>query len=135
MTATVAQVMTGIKDRLATISGLRVTDTIPDVVNPPIAMPALVQVTYHNAQQQGSVEHTLVVSVVVGRAAERSAQSSLYGFLSSSGATSVRTAIEGDRTLGGVAQTTIVRSGSDIRSVTVGDSNFLVVDFDVLVYA
>ena len=57
------------------------------------------------------------------------------GFLSSSGATSVRTAIEGDRTLGGVAQTTIVRSGSDIRSVTVGDSNFLVVDFDVLVYA
>jgi hypothetical protein len=135
MTATVAQVMTGLKTQLSTISGLRVVDTIPDVINPPVAIPALIEVRYHGAQQQGMVEHTVTVSLVVARISERTAQQTLYGYLSSSGATSVRAAIEADRTLGGVVQTCIVRSGSNIQSVSVGDQTYLVVDFDVLAYA
>jgi len=135
MAATVAQVMTALKTQLATISGLRTVDYIPDQINPPMAVPALTQVTYHNAQQGGAPQHSIVVTVIVGRASERTAQNALYEFLSYSGNKSIRAAIEADRTLGGVVQTTVVQSGSDIRPITVADATYLVVDFDVLVYA
>jgi hypothetical protein len=73
--------------------------------------------------------------VVVGRASERTAQNALDGYLSYEGATSVRAAIEGDRTLGGVVQNLIVESASNISTLDANDTTYLMVDFRVVVYA
>jgi hypothetical protein len=83
----------------------------------------------------GLVTHIFVVSVVVGRSAERTAQRALDGFLSYEGATSVRAALEADRSLGGVVQNLLVESASNISTMDGNDATYLMVDFRVVVYA
>jgi hypothetical protein len=83
----------------------------------------------------GLVTHVFTVSVVVGRAAERSAQSALDGYLSYEGSSSVRAALEADRSLGGVVQNLLVESASNIATMEGNDAVYLMVDFRVVVYA
>jgi len=54
--------------------------------------------------------------------------------MSYSGTTSIRAAIEADRTLGGAVQTSIVESADNIRVVSQGDADYLAVDFTVMVH-
>jgi hypothetical protein len=134
-TTTVTQIKEGLQARLATISGLRTYAQQPDNVNAPFAWPMLESITYNGAMGGGLIIHTFTVSVVVGRASERTAQNALDGYLSYEGATSVRAAIEGDRTLGGVVQNLIVESASNISTLDANDTTYLMVDFRVVVYA
>jgi len=71
----------------------------------------------------------------VGRYLDRVAHSNLDGFLSYSGATSLRAAIEGDQTLGGVVNTLVLDSGLSIGSLTVAEADYLQVQCSVLVHA
>lgn len=135
MPATVSQVADGIKVRLATISGLRTFSYQPEQLNPPVAFPVLESVEYHRAFGGGDVQMRWQVFVIVGRYLDRVAHSSLDGFLSYSGATSLRAAIEGDRTLGGVANTLVLDSGLSVGSLTVAEAEFLQVQCSVLVHA
>jgi hypothetical protein len=75
------------------------------------------------------------VFVIVGRYIDRTAHAALDGFLSYDGATSIRAAIEGDRTLGGVARTLVVESGVNISAVSVAEAEFLQVQCTVVVHA
>jgi hypothetical protein len=59
----------------------------------------------------------------------------LDGFLSYEGATSVRAALEADRSLGGVVQNLLVESASNISTMDGNDATYLMVDFRVVVYA
>jgi len=72
---------------------------------------------------------------VVGRTSDRAAQKSLYTFMSYSGASSIRAAIEADRSLGGVCQTLLVERADNIRMLSQGDATYLAVDFTVRVHA
>lgn len=137
MAATVSELMTGLKDRLTTIDGLRASDYLPDNPTPPIAIPALQSITFHRASAGGAAVHEFTVTVVVGSASERTAQSRLDGFLSYGGSSSIRAAIEADPTLGGVAQTCVVESAGGIAAVEIGAANsrYLIATFDVTVYA
>jgi len=135
MAGTLIQIADGLETRLATITGLRVFDHIPDVFAVPCAFVAPQTVSYWNSFGGGDVQMTYIVTVVVGRASERSSQKSLYGYMAYSGGTSVREAIEDDRSLGGVAQTCIVQNADNIRMVSSGDADYLAVDFQVLVHA
>jgi len=135
MPATVSQVADGIKVRLATISGLRTFSYQPEQLNPPVAFPVLESVEYHRAFGGGDVRMRWQIFVIVGRYLDRVAHSSLDGFLSYSGATSLRAAIEGDRTLGGVANTLVLDSGLSVGSLTVAEAEFLQVQCSVLVHA
>jgi hypothetical protein len=92
-------------------------------------------ITYNGAMRGGLVTHIFNVSVVVGRSAERTAQTALDGFLSYEGATSVRAALEADRTLGGVVSNLLVESASNISTLDGNDTTYLMVDFRVVVYA
>jgi hypothetical protein len=83
----------------------------------------------------GLITHKFTVSVVVGRSAERTAQFLLDGYLSYKGATSIRQAIESDRTLGGVVQDLIVESANNISTLEANDATYLAIDFVVTVYA
>ena len=135
MPATVSQVAAGLQTRLATISGLRAFAYQPEQLNPPTAYPVLNSVTYHRAFGGGNVEMFWSIYVVVGRYTDRRAFDDIDGFLAYDGAKSVRAAIEGDRTLGGVCQSLLVSSSFAIEPQTQADAEFLTVRVDVTVHA
>jgi hypothetical protein len=135
MPATVSQVATGLKNRLATISGLRTFDYQPEQLNPPVGFPVIDSIEYHRAMGGGDVTMRFNVFVIVGRYLDRVAHANLDAYLSYSGASSLRAALEGDRTLGGVAQTLIVDSSTSISSLTVAEADFLQIVSSVTVHA
>ena len=134
-TTTVSQIKAGLAANLATVSGLRAYAYQPDNVNTPFAWPLLDSIQYNGAMGGGLITHRFTISVVVGRSAERTAQTLLDGYLSYAGAISIRQAIESDRTLGGVVQDLIVESASNISTLEANDAIYLAIDFVVTVYA
>jgi len=135
MNATINQVAAGLASRLGTISGLRTYTYQPEQLNPPVAFPTIEQVTYHKAFQGGDVVQDWTITVIVGRYTDRTAHSLLDTYLSYSGASSVRAAIEGDRTLGGVAKTLILSNGASINAVTQDSADFLQITMQCQVHA
>ena len=135
MAATTKQVADGLKNALATISGLRSYSLQPDQLNPPIAFPILNGVEYHQAFQGGDVVMDWTISVIVGRYTDRTAHAALDGYLNYSGASSIRAAIEADKTLGGVCQTLVLASSANIQSLSVAEADYLTVEFQLTVHA
>lgn len=135
MAASVSQVAAGLAARLGTITGLRTYTYQPEQLNPPMAFPVLNSVRYHGSFQGGDVIMDWTINVVVGRYTDRTAHTALDEYLSYSGASSIRAALEGDTTLGGVVQTLVVPSGADITSLSAGDAEFLQIQFSVTVHA
>jgi hypothetical protein len=133
--ATIAEIRTGLKTNLATIVGLRTTDIVPDVLNPPVAIVMPQGITYDEAFRRGLATYTFTVMVIVGRASERSAQTTLDQYVAQTGSTSVKAAIEVDKTLGGKAFDTRVTNMRSYGSTTQGDVLYLAAEFTVLVYA
>ena len=129
-----SQIRTALATNLATISGLRTAAEVPDLPNPPVAIVALNSVTYDRAYAQGMTSYTFVITVIVGRAAEREAQRKLDGYIST-GASSVKNAVESDKTLGGYAYDCRVVSMDSVGSLTISDTTYLAADFTVTVIA
>lgn len=134
MTATISEISAALRDALTAVSGLRVQDHLVDNPSPPIAMVGIDQVTYHRAFAAGNAEHEYTVTVLVGRDPERVSQDRLNGYLSYDGTQSIRAAIEADPTLGGVVNTCQVATGGNIGLVSIGDANYLTVEFSVHVH-
>jgi hypothetical protein len=124
----------GLATNLQTISGLRVVDTLPDLVNPPMAMIGLTKVNYNQQNQRSMAEYTFQVTVVVGRVSERTAQASL-DVLVAPGSGSIKYAIESDRTLGGNAYEVFVPELSAYGAVSINGIDYLSAEFSVQVYA
>jgi hypothetical protein len=124
----------GLATNLQTIKGLRVVDTLPDLVNPPMAMIGLTKVAYNQQNQRSMAEYTFQVTVVVGRVSERTAQASL-DVLVAPGAGSVKYAIESDRTLGGNAYEVFVPELSAYGAVSINGIDYLSAEFSVQVFA
>ena len=132
---TMTELRDGLKNRLATISGLRTTATIPDQVNPPIAIVSLDTIAFDQAFRRGLDEYRFTITVVVGRISERTAQTKLDGYLAPTGSTSIKTAIEGDTSLGGKAQTLRVTEMTGLSSAAEAEDIYLTATFSVTVYA
>jgi hypothetical protein len=130
----ISQIRTALATNLSTITGLRTAAEIPDLPNPPIAVVSLNSVTYDGAYAKGLTTYSFSVTVVVGRSAEREAQRKLDGYIST-GANSIKNAIESDKTLGGYAYDCRVVSMDSIGSLTVSDTTYLAADFSVTVIA
>lgn len=125
----------GIATNLATISGLRTTAEIPDNPSPPIAIVQLRSIQYDQAFRKGLAVYTFTVSVIVGRVQEREAQRRLNAYSDNSGASSVKSAIESDKSLGGAAFDVRVESLDNIGSLQLNDATYLGADFTVTAYA
>lgn len=134
MPATPSQVLSGMKTRLSTISGLRAFDYQPDYVNPPFAFAQINSINYHGAFQGGNVVYDISIFAIVGRVSERTAQTQLDGYLAYSGATSIRGAIEADGTLGGVVQDTVVSRSTSIRQLSIGEAEFVQIEITAEVH-
>jgi hypothetical protein len=107
---------------------------IPDNPNPPIAVIAIDNVQYDAAFQRGLAEYNFTVTVLASRATDRYAQRALDSY-TSPGASSVKEAIESDKTLGGAAYDVRVTQMSNVGAVSLGEVSYLAADFAVTVYA
>jgi hypothetical protein len=125
----------GLATRLATISGLRTTTETPDTISPPIAIINVANVNYDRAFQRGLDEYNFVITVIVGRVGERSAQRLLDSYVSPVAPSSVKLAIELDRTLGGKCDSLRVTDMRNYGSLVIGEITYLAAEFNVVVYA
>ena len=135
--ATVTQIRDGLAVNLATISGLRSSSTLPDNPSPPIAIVGVSSIEFDKAFQRGLTTYNMLVSVLVSRVDERSGQDRLDGYLNSAGTTSIKAAIESDRTLGSAVCDVRCSEVTAVNNVTLGagDITYLAADFAVQVYA
>ena len=133
--AQLSEIRTGIATNLASITGLRTAAVMPDNPSPPIAIVQPDSINYDDTFQRGMQTYTFTVIVLVGRVAERSAQNAIDAFCSSTGASSIKLAIERDKTLGGKVYDLRVTDMRAYATIPVGEVNYLAAEFVVLCYA
>lgn len=119
----VSSVRDGLKTRLQTITGLRAYDVIPDKVTPPCAIVGQLDFTFDIDNARGLDQATCDVYVIVQRLDARSGQNKLDEYLGS-GSKSIKSAIEGDRTLAGAVNTLRVTS-AEAGTYIEGEITFL----------
>lgn len=135
MALDLGSVMDGLGVRLETISGLRVFDYTPDSASPPFAVVSLPdEVAYDFTKAGGLDQATVPVHVLVSRVTDRGARDRLVPYVSSTGASSVKAAIEGDVSLGGASDTVRVETAR-ISVMSVGGVEWLAATFNVDVVA
>lgn len=135
MAGSASSIQAALGVRLATISGLRVADHLPEQINPPMAVVQLQSVTYHRAMKGGLSEWQFTISLIAGRMGDRPAQRQLDSWMSWDGNQSVRAAIEGDTTLAGACSTLKVADMIAVRPLSLGDAAYLTCEFNVIVHA
>ena len=96
----------GLKDRLSTIDGLRTYATMPAAPQTPGA--AVIPRSKEPLSYDGDARWRFAVWICVNPSDLTRAQAQIDEYLSDDGAKSIELAIEGDPTLGGVAQNTEV---------------------------
>jgi hypothetical protein len=134
--ANVSDLRNGIAANLATVPGLRTAATVPDQINPPIAVVMPSSITYDLAfARSGGDEYEFSVMVIVGRVDERMAQNKLDAYCSGTGVQSIKAAIESNRTLDGTAFDCRVTSLRSYNQVSVADVTYLAAEFAVQVFA
>jgi hypothetical protein len=133
--ASITDLRAGLAARLATITGLRTTTETPDTISPPVAIINVANVSFDKTGSRGLDEYNFVITCVVGRVGERTAQRLLDSYVSSTGTSSVKLAIESDRTLGGTCDTLRVTDMRNDGSIVIGEVTYLAAEFNVVVYA
>lgn len=136
MPASISNLRAGLAANLATINGLRVYTVLTDNPQFPAALISLDRIEFDSTMARGCDSIEFTVTLVVARADDRSAQNKLETYLAGTGATSVKTAVETDVTLGGSAFDARVTAAEQIGTVNSPDgSTYLFVDFAVTVTA
>jgi len=120
-------------DNLMTITGMRVYDAIPDVVTPPCAVVGQLDFTFDVNNARGLDQASVDIYVIVQRISERAGQNKLDQLLAGTGNGSIKTALESDRTLGGLVSTLRVIS-AESGTYTSGDQSFLSYRYNVTVW-
>jgi hypothetical protein len=133
--ASITDLRAGLATNLGTITGLRTTTETPDTISPPIAIINVQNVNYDRAFQRGLDEYNFVITVIVGRVGERSAQRLLDSYVSPVAPSSVKLAIELDKTLGGKCDTLRVTDMRNYGSLVIGEITYLAAEFNVVVFA
>jgi hypothetical protein len=133
--ASITDLRAGLATRLGTITGLRTTTETPDTISPPVAIINVANVNYDRTFARGLDEYNFVITVIVGRVGERSAQRLLDSYVSPVAPSSVKLAIELDRTLGGKCDTLRVTDMRNYGSLVIGEITYLAAEFNVVVYA
>lgn len=123
----------GLKDRLSTVDGLRVYATMPASPQTPSAAVIPRNRALHTFD---SWQYAFEVWVYVNPSDLVRAQTQIDDYLSEDGPNSIEAAIEGDPTLGGVADSTSVTGWSQYaRLVDVAGGQLLGAQIDVWVFA
>ena len=122
-----------LKNNLQTITNLRVYDLIPDVIVPPCAVVGQLDFTFDIDNARGLDQASVDIYVIVQRISERTGQDKLDLLLAGSGNGSIKTALESDRTLGGLVDTLRVIS-AESGTYTSGEQSFLSYRYNLTVW-
>lgn len=133
--ASIAQIRTGLATNLATISGLRTSAIVPDDFNPPLAVVIPSTIEYDTAFRRGLDTYEFQVLAIVARASERNAQANLDAYCQSTGSSSIKTALESNRTLSGVIKDLRVTQMRNYGPADIGGVTYLTAEFVVSVYS
>jgi len=109
---------------------------VPDAVSPPCFYAGEVDIAYAGDNRltfNGQPVTDVTCMLLVSKADDRAGQVLLDGYLATTGATSVKAAIESDQTLGGAAKAVHVHHVDGYRLYTVGDKVFYGARLRVLV--
>jgi hypothetical protein len=130
--ATLTQIRTGLATRLATIAGLNAYATAPGQVNVPAAVvaPGRPLIDFDEAGGGGPDTYYLTILVLVQMADTPLAQEQLDAYLPR-GTGCVKTAVEGDATLGGIASWAWVPRIAEYGPVDWAGVTYLGAVFDV----
>lgn len=104
---TLSQIMTAVANRLRTIDGLNNFETAAQITTP-AAIVGVPPMQYRESMGRGKASLTMTVTVLTSTVMDQAGQLKLAAYASPTGADSVITAIEGDKTLGGVVDDCIV---------------------------
>jgi hypothetical protein len=106
----------GLARALAELPDLQESAYMLSKPTPPYAEVVPAPVEYDQTFSRGQDLHRFLVRVLVGNNPDKAAQKRLDTFINGSGRTSVKAALEADRSLGGVAQDCFVRRCSGYRN-------------------
>lgn len=130
-----AAVATGLSNAADAISSLRCTPYQPDSVTPPSFAVGEVDVEFDQAMHRGLDVVMYTCRLFVSSASDRSGPATLYTYLEGSGPTSLKTALEADKTLGGACQQLrVVAVRGAGRLFTVGLDQYIGAEFTVRVW-
>lgn len=129
----ISQVREAIGTNIQNITGMRVYDSIPDIVTPPCAVVGQLDFIFDIDNARGLDQASVDVYVIVQRLSERSGQATLDQLLAGTGSNSIKTAIESDRTLGGLVNTLRVIS-AESGTYTSGDQSFLSYRYNLTIW-
>lgn len=115
MAVTLTQIREGLAANLAAIDGCQVSAYMLSNPTPPTVHVYPGDIDYDLAMHRGLDKWTLTVQAFVGMVSDQGAQVKLDAFLAPSGATSVKAAVESDKTLGGLVSDLQVVSCSGYR--------------------
>jgi hypothetical protein len=133
--ASITDIRAGLASQIGAVPGLRTTTETPDTISPPIAIINVSNVSYDKAGSRGLDEYNFVITLIVGRVGERTAQRLLDSYVSTTGASSLKLAVESDRTLGGKCDTLRVTEMRNYGQTVIGEVTYLASEFNVVVYA
>lgn len=131
---TVTSIRQGLSTAVQTVPGLRASATIVDNITPPQAVVFPPTVEYDMTFGRGRDRMEFAIRVFVAGNL-RNADELLDSYCRGSGTTSVKTAVETDRTLGGVVQDCRVTRVRPLGAEEVGSLDYLAVEFTVDVIA
>lgn len=132
---TLSEIRSGLATNLATINGLRTSAFVPDEPKPPMAIIFPETIEFDTAFGRGLDTYTFTIQLIVSKISERNAQSNLDSYCNPDGPSSVKAAIEKNRTLGGLIQDLRVTEVRDYRAATINENTYLTVTFVVTAYA
>ena len=124
---TIKTLRTGLAARVATISGMGAYDTIPATAQAPCVLVQLLSADYDQAMADGGmmVRFDLVLLACQVGTAYDVAQDAVDQYLNSTGALSIKAAVEADVTLGGAAYTSRVTGWSDYGTIVIGGTEYM----------
>jgi hypothetical protein len=129
----------GLADAADVITGLQCLPSLSDAIDPPTFAPTEVEGEYDQTFSgggDGMVETLFTCGVFTSRGDTEAGRALLVGFINPSGATSVKAALQADKTLGGAAKTLHVgRFRGMYRLYQIGGVEYLGALIDVRVWA
>lgn len=120
-----AAIREGLAANLRAIQGFDVSAYLKSNPNPPAIHLYPDEVTYDAAMNRGLDDLYFIVQAFVATSLDQDAQQKLDLMLAKSGATSIKAAIESDRTLGGVVSDTHVVNSDTYTTYERGDGSIL----------
>jgi hypothetical protein len=113
--ATVKQIRAGLADALSAIQGVQVSGYMLAAPTPPCVFVSRGPIEYDRAMGRGHDDWTFTVTALVAFSSDRGSQINLDELVAPTGARSVKTALETDKTLGGIVDNVFVSEATEER--------------------